>query len=136
MIKSIGKYHISFICSRISRNTGIFFKLRHYLSPQQLKQIYYNLIDPYLSYSIVVWGSAYKCITKAVQVKQNHIAKIIFFSTLYGKNTESPLPLINLLNILTIDHIYVLQALKLIHNWHKNFRHQFLSTVRKKYSLI
>ena len=36
------KYHISFICSRISRNTGIFFKLRHYLSPQQLKQIYYN----------------------------------------------------------------------------------------------
>ena len=57
------KYHISFTCSRISRNTGIFLKLRHYLSPQQLKQIYYNLIYPYLSYAILAWGSAYKSTT-------------------------------------------------------------------------
>ena len=77
---------------------------------------------------LFAWGSTYKSITKAVQIKQNHIARIIFFSTLYGKNTESPLPIINLLNILTIDHIYVLQALKLIHNWHK----QKLPSILKK----
>ena len=84
------KYHISFICSRISRNTGIFFKLRHYLSPQQLKQIYYNLIYPYLSYAIVAWGSAYKSITKAVQIKQNHIARIIFFLLCMVKIPKAP----------------------------------------------
>ena len=42
------KYHIAFICSRISRNIGIIAKLRSYLSIQQLKQIYYNLIYPYI----------------------------------------------------------------------------------------
>ena len=33
------KYLISFVCSRITRNTGIIAKLRHYLSIQQLKQV-------------------------------------------------------------------------------------------------
>ena len=49
------KYHISFISSKISRNTGIFYKLRHYLSPAQLRPIYYNVIFPYLSYAIIAW---------------------------------------------------------------------------------
>ena len=34
------KYHISYICSRVSRNIGIVSKLRHYLSIHQFKQIY------------------------------------------------------------------------------------------------
>ena len=51
------KYHIAFVCSRISRNIGIISKLRYYLSIQQLKQIYYNLIYPYIPYSILAWGS-------------------------------------------------------------------------------
>ena len=54
------KYHIAFVCSRISRNIGIISKLRCYLSMQQLKQIYYNLIYPYISYSVVALGSIYK----------------------------------------------------------------------------
>ena len=54
------KYHIAFVCSRISRNIGIISKLRYYLSIQQLRQIYYNLIYPYISYSILAWGSIYK----------------------------------------------------------------------------
>ena len=54
------KYHISFVCSRISRNTGVFYKLRYFFSPIQLRQIYYNLIYPYLYYAIIAWGSAYK----------------------------------------------------------------------------
>ena len=52
------KYHIAFVCSRISRNIGIISELRYYLSIQQLKQIYYNLIYPYISYSIL----AFQCI--------------------------------------------------------------------------
>ena len=52
--------HISFISSKISRNTGVFFKLRHYLSPSQLRQLYYTLIYPYLSYAITAWGTSTK----------------------------------------------------------------------------
>ena len=112
------KQHISFVCSRVARNSGIFFKLLHYLTPLQLRQIYFNLINPYISYAIVAWGSAFKSNLKELQVKQNHIARTIFFATLYGKDTESALPLLNLLDILTIGNTFKFQALKFIHNWH------------------
>ena len=62
------KYHISFVCSCISRNTGLIAKLRHCLSIQQLKQVYCNLIYPYSSYSLLVLGSAYKTTTSKIQV--------------------------------------------------------------------
>ena len=92
---------------------------RHYLSPFQLRQIYYTLIYPYFSYTIVAWGSAYKSNINVLQIKQNQIVRIIFFSTLSGKNIESPLPLINLVDILTVKHICELQALTFIHKWLK-----------------
>ena len=98
------KQHISFVGSRVARNSGIFFKLRDYLTPLQLRQIYFNLINPYISYAIVAWGSAYKSNLKKLQVKQNHIARTVFFATLYGKDTESALPMLNLLDILTIEN--------------------------------
>ena len=113
------KYHVSYICSRISRNIGILSKLRHYLSIKQLRQLYYNLIYPFISYSILAWGSAYKRHINKVQIKQNKVVRIIFNAVNYGKHTESALPLLNLLHILTVNYVYSLHALKFIHLWHK-----------------
>ena len=113
------KYHVSYICSQISRNIGILSKLRHYLSIKQLRQLYYNLIYPFISYSILAWGSAYKCHINKVQIKQNKVVRIIFSAVNYGKHTESALPLLNLLDILTVNNVYSLHALKFIHLWHK-----------------
>lgn len=113
------QYHIASVCSRVARNTGIFYKLRHFLTPTQLRQIYHNLIYPHISYAIVAWGSAYKTNINQLQVKQNHLARVIFFEVLYGKNTPSALPLLNLLDLLTVNNVYQFQALKFIHNWHK-----------------
>ena len=107
-----------FICSKISRNLGIIFKLQHYLSLKQLKQLYYNLIYPYISYAIVAWGSAYKTHIKKVQVRQNHVIRLIFFATLYGRETDSAMPLLNLLNLLSVHNIFRFQALKFMHEWH------------------
>ena len=100
------KYHIAFVCSRISRNIGIISKLRYYLSIQQLKQIYYNLIYPYISYSILAWGSVYKTHIKKIQIKQNHTVRLIFFARTFGRETGSAKPLLNLLDVLTVDNIY------------------------------
>ena len=100
------KYHISYICSQISRNIGIISKLRHNLSIKQLKQIYYNLIYPYIAYAILAWGSTYISSLQKVQVKQNHVALLMFFANIRGKDTESALPLLNLLDMLTVYNIY------------------------------
>ena len=72
------KCHIAFISSKISRNIGIFAKLCHFISLQQLEQLYYNLIYPYLSYAITAWGSTYKSHLKILQTKQNHIVRLMF----------------------------------------------------------
>ena len=51
-----------------------------------------------------------------VQVKQNHIIRMIFFATLYGKETESAKPL---LNILSVHNVYCLHVLTFTHLWHR-----------------
>ena len=83
------KNQISFIRTRISRNIGIISKLRYYLSIQQLKQIYYNLIYPYISYGILAGGSTYKSKLTSLQTKQNHIARLISFIVLTDKTLQA-----------------------------------------------
>ena len=67
------KYHISYVCAKLSRNTGVISKLRHYLPLKQLAQIYCSLIYPYISYAIVAWGSTSKTNLHKIQMKQNHV---------------------------------------------------------------
>ena len=112
-------HHISYICTRIARNNGIISKLRHYLTLLQMKQIYYSLIYPYISYAILAWGSAYKTHIDKIQTKQNHSARLILFATAYGEHTESALPLLNLLDVLTVHNVYRFQILKFTYLWHK-----------------
>ena len=104
------------MCSRISRNTGIISKLRYYLSIKQLRQINYNLIFPYISYGILTWGSVYKTHIRKIQVKQNHIVRLIFFAKSFGSETEKAKPLLNLPGLLTVNNIYRLQVLKFLHS--------------------
>ena len=112
-------HHISYICTRIERNNGIMSKLRHYLTLLQVTQIYYSLIYPYISYAILAWGSAYKTHIDKIQTKQHHSAKLIFFATTYGEHTESALPLLNLLDVLTVHKVYRFHLLKFTYLWHK-----------------
>ena len=124
--------------NQISRNIGIISKLRYYLSIQKLKQINYNLIYPYISYGILAWGSTYmyKSNLTSLQTKQNHIAMLIFLNCTYGRDTESAKPLLNLLGILTVDHVYKLHVSKFVHAWHKGlFPEHFSDTFQYASSL-
>ena len=103
----------------ISRNIGIISKLRHYLSIKQLRQIYYNLIYPYIAYAILAWGSTYTSSLQKVQAKQNHVVRLIFFANMRGKDTESALPLLSSLDMLPVYNIYSLHVLKFAHLLHK-----------------
>ena len=44
--------------------------------------------------------------------------RLIFFDRTFGRETESAKPLLNLLDILTVDNIYRLEILKFSHSWH------------------
>ena len=65
----------------------------------------------------------------------------MFFATLSSKNTDSALPLRNILEILTVSNVYRLHALKFVHAWHKgilpeliNHFVQYASNIRTKSS--
>ena len=81
-----------------------------------LKQLYHTLIYPYINYAIISWGSASTSNLKKIQ---NHIVRLIFFAILYGKHTESALPLLNLLDLLSVENIFAFQLLSFCHQWHK-----------------
>ena len=82
------KYHISYVCAKLSRNTGVISKSKHYLPLKKLTQIYYNLIYPYISYAIVAWGSNSKTNLHQIQTRQNHVIRLMLIATLSGKNTD------------------------------------------------
>ena len=57
------------INKKITKNIGILFKLRHYVPISTLKQLYYTLIYPYLTYGLMSWGTAYQTKLKSKEVK-------------------------------------------------------------------
>ena len=79
----------------------------------------YNLIYPYLSYVVLDLGTACASHLKKIQVKQNHIIHPMFFAILYGENKDSALPLLNLLDLITVENIFTLRLLQFSRQWHK-----------------
>ena len=56
---------------------------------------------------------------KRLQSKQNTVLRLMFFATTSGPYTVSALPFLNLLDVLTVNNVYHLHALKFMHLWHK-----------------
>ena len=63
-----------------------------------------------------------------IQIKQNHSARLIFFATDHGEHTESALPLLNLLDVLTVHNVYRFHILKFTYLWHKGLLPKSFST--------
>ena len=53
------KVHVTHIMKKIKRNIGLISKLRYYVNINTLVGLYYALIYPFLTYSLIVWGSTY-----------------------------------------------------------------------------
>ena len=60
-----------------------------------------------------------------VQTKQNQAIRLIFFARTFGEQTNSALPLLNLLELLTVNNVYRLQALNLLTRGIRTFSQTF-----------
>ena len=99
------------INNKITKNIGILFKLRHYMPMSTLKQLYYTLINPYLTYGIMSWGTAYQTKLHKIKISQNNCIRDIFFAN----KRESPTPYFRLLEILKLEKIFKLKIGALMH---------------------
>ena len=87
------------------------------LRPKQFFEYCSGLIYLDISYGILAWRGVYKTHIRKIQVKQNHIVRLLFLAKSSGSETEKIKPLLNLLGLLTVNYIYRVQALKFLHSW-------------------
>ena len=94
--------HIQYILDKISKNIGIFYKLRSILPFCVLRNLYYTLVYPYLLYSILVWGGTYPTHLSRLLLMQKKVVRIITKSHFLAHSN----PLFYRTSILKIHDLY------------------------------
>ena len=69
--------HIKNILSKLSKNTGILYKIKDCLSTEAMINYYYALLFPYMSYNVIIWGSTFRTHLDPLIVQQKRIIRII-----------------------------------------------------------
>ena len=75
------KPQIDEIRDKLSKMTGIIYRIRNNLNKDNLKQIYSALVYPHLLYCSAIWGGAYKTYLDSIFVAQKKLLR-----TMYHKN--------------------------------------------------
>ena len=104
------KPHIMTITSKLSKLSGLLYKLRPFVNKQILMQVYYTLIYPNLLYGITCWGSCSKTASQPIQIIQNRILRCI---NMIGLRQIYVSELYILTNVLKVHDMYVLELCKL-----------------------
>ena len=69
--------HVSSIVVKISRTIGCIRRIKQFLPPRILKNLYFAMILPYIDYCCTSWGSCAKTHKDKIQKLQNKYARII-----------------------------------------------------------
>ena len=80
---------ISHVNSKIAKNTGILFKLRHLLNLRMLTNLYYTLIYPYLNFGLMSWGITYKTRLEKISITFNKCVRYIYIYIFFIQTGES-----------------------------------------------
>ena len=99
--------HIQKILGKISRNTGIFYRIRDYMPRQARLSYYYAFIYPYLQYGIIRWGGTNDVHLKPLIVQQKRMIRNITNSVAYAHTC----PLFKQLGLLKVRDIYKFKML-------------------------
>ena len=101
--------HIDYIESKLSAATGALYNLRKYVTQTVLISVYYSLVYSYLQYSVICWGNTTKTLLHKLQVKQNHIVRIL--SRKLKRKTKLK-PLYEKFKFLNVEGVFKLEIAK------------------------
>ena len=108
------KTQVHHISKKIKRSIGILLKLRHYVTPKILTQLYYSLIYPFLTYGIPIWGNTYVSTLKPLITLQKKAIRIITFSGFRAHTS----PLYKQLGILKLTDLVIFHNALFMHDFH------------------
>ena len=106
------KPHLDMLANKISKYTRILNKLKHYLPIYTLRTLYFSMINSNLNYGILVWGFSCQRL-----IKQQKKAIRIISRSKYNAHTG---PIFKTLDILTLDDLFNLNALKFYYKYIRN----------------
>ena len=98
------KPHIAFISSKIAKNLGILFKIKHYLPRDIRLNLYYSFIYPYLIYGINIWGGNYPTRLQPLIILQKRSLRFIL-NLSYNSHVSHFFPTMKIMNIYQL-HIF------------------------------
>ena len=97
--------HIKHVNVKISRHTGILYKIRENIPLKARLDYYYAYIFPYLSYNIIIWGSAFPTHLNQLIIQQKRTIRTIANAG-FRDHTD---PLFRRFKILKLQDIYHFQ---------------------------
>ena len=100
-------YHIQILTSKLSKNLGVMYRLKRFLTKDLLLMVYNSLFLPYLSYCNLVWASSsLSKLKKIITLQKKAIRNIV--NADYIAHTK---PFFKSLNLLNLNNIYKFQIL-------------------------
>ena len=96
------KDHIAKVAKKIIRASGIIAKIRHFVTRNTGKLIYYALVYPYLIYGNLIWGNTYKTRIQKIMNIQKKIVRLMTFKS-YLEHTEPIFKELGFLDIFKIN---------------------------------
>ena len=98
---------------QLAKCSGIFYKLRSYVTEDVLSMVYHSLVCSRLQYDIItgIWATGTKTLLQEICVLQNNIIHILTFNKKFSHIT----PLCKKLNLLKFDNIYKLELAKFMY---------------------
>ena len=71
------KDHISFVKNKVKRSIGILSKLRYFASSNTLRNLYYALIYPFLTYALIEWGCTYSSTLQSLFIYYKNVPFVL-----------------------------------------------------------
>ena len=105
------KRHINSVTAKVSKHSGILYRIRDRLPADARIRYYYAFIYPYLKYNVEVWGSSYPSHLKPLIIQHKRVIRTITNS---GFN-EHTTPLFFQLGLLKFTDIHKFHVLVRMH---------------------
>ena len=98
--------HIHYITNKIAKVAGVFNKIKYNIFKKTFISLYYALVNPYLTYCNIIWGSTFKTHLNKLVIVQKRVLRIMF-NRKYRDHTEM---LFRESRILNINQLYIYEV--------------------------
>lgn len=76
--------HIDYVANKISKLTGLMYKLKSFFPSEILKNLYWSLVHPYYNYCILAWGCTNTSTLQPLLLYQKKLVRILSNSDFYA----------------------------------------------------